>query len=64
MGNGTPHGPVPNVLIARVTGVIPNQVGSSRVGEGVTNEGGGVRDQIARTLREFGFAPKGRARAY
>jgi hypothetical protein len=24
----------------------------------------GVRDQIARTLRKFGFTPKGRARAY
>jgi hypothetical protein len=24
----------------------------------------GVRDQIARTLREFGFTPKGHARSY
>jgi hypothetical protein len=24
----------------------------------------GVRDQIARTLRQFGFTPKGQARSY
>jgi hypothetical protein len=30
--------------------------------EGEVNNG--VRDQIARTLREFGFIPKGRARSY
>jgi hypothetical protein len=33
----------------------------NNVGGGMTD---GVREQIARTLREFGFTPKGRARAY
>jgi hypothetical protein len=34
---------------------------------GNDNDGGmneGVREQISRTLREFGFKAKGRARAY
>jgi hypothetical protein len=58
MGMGVPHGPIPNVLFPRTPAyVTPNP----RV-NGETNEG--VRDQIARTLREFGFMPKDRARSY
>jgi hypothetical protein len=58
MGTGVPHGPIPNVLFPRTSGYItPNP----RV-DGEMNEG--VRDQIARTLREFWFTPKGQARSY
>jgi hypothetical protein len=57
MGTGVPHGPIPDILFPRTPAYItPNP----RV-DGVMNEG--VRDQIARTLREFGFTPKGRARS-
>jgi hypothetical protein len=62
MGNGVPHGPVPNVLFPRATSNVFNQASAGRAGEGVMTEG--ARDQIARTLREFGFTPKGHARAY
>jgi hypothetical protein len=52
------HGPILNIFFSRTPAyVTPNQ----RV-EGEVNYG--VRDQIARTLREFGFTPKGRARSY
>jgi hypothetical protein len=58
MGTGVPHGPIPNIFLPRTpTYVIPNP----RV-EGEVNDG--VRDQIARTLREFRFTPKGQARSY
>jgi hypothetical protein len=62
MGNGVPHGLVPDVLFARAMGNIFNEAGTGRTGEGLMTEG--VRDQIARTLRLFGFGLKGRARAY
>jgi hypothetical protein len=56
MGTGVPHGPIPNIFFSRTpTYVTPNP----RVGD---NEW--VRDQIARTLREFGFTPRCRARSY
>jgi hypothetical protein len=58
MGSGVPHGPVLDVLFPRTPAYgTPN----TRT-DGEMNDG--VRDQIARTLREFGFTPKGRARAY
>jgi hypothetical protein len=58
MGTGVPHGPIPGIFFPRTPAyVTPN----TRV-EGEVNDG--VRDQIARTLREFGFTPKGRARSY
>ena len=58
MGMGVPHGPIPDVLIPRTPSYItPNY----RV-DGEMNEG--VRDHIARTLKEFGFTPKGWARSY
>jgi hypothetical protein len=53
MGTCIPHGPIPDIFFPRTPAyVTPN----SRV-EGEVNHG--VRDQIAKTLREFGFTPKG-----
>jgi hypothetical protein len=57
-GTGVPHGHVPDIFFPRALAyVTPNL----RV-EGEVNDG--VRDQITRTLREFGFTPKGWARSY
>jgi hypothetical protein len=57
-GTGVPHGPIPDIFFPGTPAyVTPNP----RV-EGEVNDG--VRDQIARTLREFGFTLKGRARSY
>jgi hypothetical protein len=57
-GTGVPHGPIPNIVFPRTPAYItPNP----RV-EGEVNDG--FRDQIPRTLREFGFTPKGQARSY
>jgi hypothetical protein len=57
-GMGVPHGPIPDIFFPRTPAyVTPNP----RV-EGEVNDG--VRDQIARTLREIGFTPKRRARSY
>jgi hypothetical protein len=57
-GMGVPDSPIPDIFFPRTPAyVTPN----SRVDGEVNN---GVRDQIARTLREFGFTPKGRARSY
>jgi hypothetical protein len=58
MGTSVPHGPIPDVLFPRTPAYVTR---NPRV-DGEMNEG--VRDQIARTLREFGFMPKGRARSY
>jgi hypothetical protein len=56
MGMGAPHGPIPDIFFPRTLAyATPNPW----VGD---NEG--VRDQIARTLWEFGFMPRGRARSY
>jgi hypothetical protein len=58
IGTGVPHSPIPNLFSPRTPAyVTPNP----RV-EGEVNDG--VRDQIARSLREFGFTLKGRARSY
>jgi hypothetical protein len=55
---GVPHGPIPDIFFPRTSAyVAPNP----RV-EGEVNDG--VRDQIASTLWEFGFTPKGRSRSY
>jgi uncharacterized alkaline shock family protein YloU len=54
---GVPHGPIPDIFPRTPTYVTPNP----RV-EGEVNDG--VRDQITRTLREFGFTPKGQVRSY
>jgi hypothetical protein len=57
-GTGVPHGPIPDIFFPRTLAyVTPNL----RV-EGEVNDG--VRDQIARTLKEFRFTLKGRARSY
>jgi hypothetical protein len=57
-GTGVPHGPILDISFPRTPAyVTPNL----NVG-GEVNDG--VRDQIARTLREFGFTPKGWARSY
>jgi hypothetical protein len=57
-GTGVPHGPIPDIFFPRTpTYVTPNP----RV-EGEVNDG--FRGQITRTLREFGFTPKGEARSY
>jgi hypothetical protein len=57
-GMGVPHGPIPNIFFPRTPAyVTPNP----RV-EGEVNDG--VKDQIARTLREFRFTLKGWARSY
>jgi hypothetical protein len=50
------HGPIPDIFFPRTPAyATPNPW----VGD---NEG--VRDQISRTLREFGFMPRGQARSY
>jgi hypothetical protein len=57
-GMSVPHGPIPNIFFPRKPAyVTPNP----RV-EGEVNDG--VRVQITKTLREFGFTPKGQARSY
>jgi hypothetical protein len=57
MGTGVPHGPIPDILFLRTPAyAAPNPQ--------VEGDNEGVRDQIARTLREFGFMPKGQARLY
>jgi hypothetical protein len=58
MGTGVPHGPIPDIFFPRTPAyVTPNPWVECEVNNG-------VRYQIARTLREFGFTPKGRARSY
>jgi hypothetical protein len=57
MGTGIPHGPIPSILFPRTPAyATPNPQ--------VEGDNEGVREQIARTLWEFGFTPKGRARSY
>jgi hypothetical protein len=58
MGTGVPHGPIPDILFPRT----PAYMTPNLRAKGEMNEW--VRDQIARTLREFGFTPKGQARSY
>jgi hypothetical protein len=57
-GMGVPHGPIPNIFFPRT----PSYVTPNPRVEGEVNDG--VRDQIIRTLREFGYTLKGRARSY
>jgi hypothetical protein len=55
---GVPHGPIPDIFFPRTPAYItPDQRVESEVNDG-------VRDQIARTLREFGFTPNDQARSY
>jgi hypothetical protein len=57
-GTSVPHGPIPDIFFPRTPAYVTPH---PRV-EGEVKDG--VRDQIARTLREFGFIPNGRARSY
>jgi hypothetical protein len=57
-GTGIPHGPIPNIFFPRTP---PYVTPNPRI-DGEVNDG--VRDQITRTLWEFGFTPKVRARSY
>jgi hypothetical protein len=54
MGSGIPHRHVPNVLFHRTPALANPQIAMME----------GAREQIARTLREFGFTPKGCAIVY
>jgi hypothetical protein len=52
-GTGVPHGPIPDIFFpTTLVYVTPNLRVEREVNDG-------VKDQIARTLREFGFTPKG-----
>jgi hypothetical protein len=57
MGTGVPHKPIPDILLSKT----PAYAAPTPQVDG---DNGGVRDQIVRTLREFGFTSKGRARSY
>jgi hypothetical protein len=60
MGSGVPNGPVPDVFFRRTPApYTPGTV--NNVGGGMTE---GIREQIARTLREFSFTPRGHAKVY
>jgi hypothetical protein len=57
MGTSVPHRPIPDMLFPRTLAcATPNPQ--------VEGDNEGIRDHIARTLQEFGFTPKGRARLY
>jgi hypothetical protein len=57
IGTGVPHEPIPNIHFLRTPAyATPNPQ--------VEGDNKGLRDWIARTLREFGFMPKCRARLY
>jgi hypothetical protein len=57
MGMGVSNRPIHNILFPRTPAyATPNPQ--------VEGDNKGVRDQIARTLWEFGFTPKGQARSY
>jgi hypothetical protein len=57
-GTGVPPGPIPDIFFPST----PSYVTPNLRVEGEVNDG--VRNQIARTLREFGLTPKGHARSY
>jgi hypothetical protein len=57
-GMGVPQGPIPDIFFPRT----PAYVTPNPKVDGEVNDG--VRDQIASTLREFGFTPKDQARSY
>jgi hypothetical protein len=59
MGSGPSYGLVPDVLFLRTPAPNTQHIGTDRFQDGAMNDG--VREQIARTLPEFEFAPKGRA---
>jgi hypothetical protein len=58
MGTGVSHSRIPDIFLPRTPAYnIPNPWVEGKVNDG-------VRDQIARTLREFGFTSKGHARSH
>jgi hypothetical protein len=60
MGSGVPHRPVPDMFFPRTLALYT--VGTvNDVGGGMTE---GIWEQIARTLKEFGFTPRGCAKVY
>jgi hypothetical protein len=57
VGTGVPHGHISDILFLRTPAyATPNPQ--------VDEDNKGVKDQISRTLWEFGFMPKGQARTY
>jgi hypothetical protein len=62
LGSDLLHGLVPDVLFPRTPAPSTQHIGTDRFLEGEMTDR--VREQIARTLREFGFFPKGLARTY
>lgn len=60
-GNGNPHGPVPDTFFPKVP-AMATPIRTDLANNGDMSEN--VREKVARTLREFGFEPKGRARSY
>jgi hypothetical protein len=59
-GSSVPHGPMPDIFFPRTLAPNTPPMGNNG-GAGMTE---GVREQIARILREFGFTPRGRVRVY
>jgi hypothetical protein len=59
-GSSIPHRPMPGVFFPR-THAHDMPIMKNDNHEGMAES---IREQIARTLREFGFSPKGHARAY
>jgi hypothetical protein len=57
MGSGVPHGPVPDFLYPRTPALHTSHRATRTDDRGMTER---IREQIARTLRELDFMPKGR----
>jgi hypothetical protein len=57
LGTGVPHGPIPHILF-------PITLANATPNPQVEGDNEGVRDEIVKTLWEFGFMPKGQARSY
>jgi hypothetical protein len=62
MGSGPSYGLVPDMMFPRTPAPNTHHISTDRFRDGGINDG--VREQIAQTLREFGFNPNGRTRAY
>jgi hypothetical protein len=61
-GNSVPDGPIPDILYPRTPATNVYHLGTDRADNEVMTDG--VEEQITRTLRRFGFTPKGHARVY
>jgi hypothetical protein len=63
VGNHALYGVVLDTRMVRmVVALAPYTLNTDRVASGEMSDS--VRDQVAKMLRELGFAPKGRAKAY